>query len=239
MGAHVKAARAAWHRGGRRGYQPGIYLITFTMPHSGDIERDRNVMGKAWRELTKRSNAGGWWGAYALTWEVTPGTAGDGHVHMHVAALSSWIPYDDLREAWQYVMPGSIQPDVVDPGEARRRARDRGRRFDDAESAAYYLAKYVTKGVDPSVFTGQKAGELLVAFRGKRKVTTSLHFWRPMRDRAAQCPKCGQKHVSMGAPPSLWKHAPGPVWKALAHRVGWWVPRGTEQCVLPVVSPPC
>jgi hypothetical protein len=200
--------------------------VTFTMPHSGSIEQDREAMGRAWRALTKVANAGQWWGHYALTWEVTPGTRGDGHVHMHVAAISSWIPYDDLRLAWQAAMPGAIQPDVQPPRRAQRGSQD------PAQSAADYLAKYVTKGVNPSVFTGQKAGELLVAFRGKRRVTTSIAFWKPNRDREARCERCGERHRALGAPDGLASVLPG----IKLHPRGWWDVgrRRDEQCMLRV-----
>jgi len=231
MDAHLRGSRSSWRMDpNRRGMMPGIYLITFTMPHSGSIMIDREAMGNAWRALSKVANAGGWWGHYALTWEVTPGTKGDGHVHMHAAVISAWVPYDALREAWAVAMPGSIQPDVRAPNTQRSKP---------AQSAADYLAKYVTKGVDPSGFTGQKAGELLVAFRGKRKVTTSLGFWRPTKDREIACPRCGQKHRSLGAPVGIARIAPGAVLRGLAERRrvagapgGWWVPRGGVQCKL-------
>lgn len=235
MDAHLRAAVGQWQRD-RIGYKPGIYLLTFTMPHSGSIVEDRAKMGRAWHELGKRS--AGWWGTFALAWEVTPGTAGDGHVHMHVAAISQWIPYAELAAAWAHVMPGAIQPDVVSPKDARERAQRRGHRYDPAGSAAYYLAKYVTKGVDPVSFTGRKAGELIVAFRGKRKVSTSLHFWRPLRDRDTRCRVCGREHRALGRPPGLKEHSPGAWFKAMANRVSWWgqdrLMRHSEQCPIPI-----
>lgn len=220
MSSHVRAARAEWSQH-RRGKLPGVYLITLTVEHSGSIVSDRERLGVAWRDLTKISTARGWWGAYAMTYEITPGQDGKGHVHMHVAAVSSWIPYEDLHEAWRRVS-GARVLDVSAP------------RSGQSGSAADYLAKYVTKGVDPAVFTGQKAGELLVAMRGKRKVTTSRYFWRPSRDRERTCRACGKKHRSLGAPSSLQRVAPGAVLQARAERIGWWIPRGGIQAVLPM-----
>ena len=226
MDAHVRAARGAWHgarlRGESRGMQPGVYLVTLTVPHSGSIVMDRETIAKGWRRLTKIANARNWWGAYAMTYEVTPGTAEDGsrgHVHVHLAAVSSWIPYDELREAW-HEFTGAEVIDVSPPRSGTR------------ESAANYLAKYVTKGVDPAVFTGQKAGEILVALRGKRKVTTSRAFWTPTRHLEVHCKVCGERHQALGAPPALVRVAPGPVLQAYAERVGWWVPRGGVQVKL-------
>lgn len=220
LDAHVRAARGSWHGTGRRGRLPGVYLITLTVPHSGSIAVDRDVIGRGWRKLTKAASAGRWWGAYALTYEVTPGKDGLGHVHAHIAAVSSWIPYDDLHRVWREAT-GARVLDVSAPSGSTRR-----------ESAADYLAKYVTKGVDPTVFTGQKAGELLIAFRGKRKVSTSVGFWSPTKEREATCGTCGARHELVGAPGSLRTVAPGAVLQALAERVGWWIPRGAVQVVL-------
>lgn len=228
MDAHVRAARALWMaeraRGRARGMLPGVYLVTLTVPHSGSISVDRDVIAKGWRKLTKVATAEGWWDAYALTYEVTPGRDGKGHVHVHVAAISSWVPYERLHEVWRAVTGAEVL-DVQAP-------KARG-----AKSAADYLAKYVTKGVDPAVFTGQKAGELLVAMRGKRKVTTSVAFWRPMRDREITCKTCGKPHRSLGAPEALRHVAPGPVLRAMAERVGWFVPRGAVQVALALARP--
>jgi hypothetical protein len=200
---------------------PGVYLITLTVQHSGSIETDRNALGLAWRKLTKVAQRERWWSAYALVYEVTPGAKGDGHVHLHLAAISSWIPYDRLHEVWRSVS-GARVLDVQAPRASTR-----------AANAADYLSKYVTKGVDPAVFTGSKAGELIVAMRGKRRVTTSLRFWEPCRDRETRCPTCGERTRSLGAPESLRVVAPGAVLQAMAERIGWWIPRGAVQCSLP------
>lgn len=223
MDAHVRAARGEWgaarRRGESRGMLPGVYLVTLTVPHSGSVVTDRATLARGWRRLTKIAHAAGWWGAYALTYEVTPGTTGEGHVHLHLAAVSGWIPYDDLHAAWRSIT-GATVLDVSAPRSGR------------VQSAADYLAKYVTKGVDPREFTGQKAGEVLVAWRGKRKVTTSLGFWRPLQDRERRCERCRCVHRSVEAPQSLRAVAPGAVLQAIAERVGWWVPRGGIQVAL-------
>lgn len=222
MDAHVRAARGAWHRDGRHGRLPGVYLITLTVPHSGSISDDRAKLADGWRALTKRAQPAGWWGAYALTYEVTPGRDGKGHVHVHVAAVSSWVPYEELHAAWRAIT-GAVVLDVSAPHSAGSTR---------SAKAAEYLAKYVTKGVQANDFTGAKAGELLVAMRGKRKVTTSLHFWTPTRDLEKLCPTCGCKSRSCGAPPSLRTVSPGAVLQSMAERIGWWIPRGAVQSTL-------
>jgi len=204
---HVRRARARWYRGARRGMPPGVYLVTLTGPHSGDLAVDRKRLGDAWRKLTKVAHAGRWWGAYALTWEATRGDDGQGHLHAHVAVVSSWIPYDELHAAWREAMPGAVVLDVQAPKKSKHARTE-------AESAARYLAKYVTKGVEPGEFSGRKAGELLVAFRGLRKVTTSRHFWH----HDTRCKQCGREHRAVGHPQSLQDIAPGAVLRSLSER---------------------
>jgi hypothetical protein len=214
MDAALRVERARWSRA-RFGRRPGIYLITLTMPHGGDIERDRRVMGEAVRRLFKIANARRWWKTYALTYEVTPGDDKLGHVHAHLAVISQWVPYDELHAVWRVAMPGALVLDVQAP-----------RGADAASSAAGYLAKYVTKGVEVAEFTGRKAGELLAAFRGRRKVTTSRGFWVPPD---ITCPCCGERFRPTGAPQSLQSIAPAAVLRSMAERARVWLPRGEPQ----------
>lgn len=237
--------RATWDRTPRyrrRGIRPGIYLITLTGPHSGDLETDRKRMGRAVRKLQKYATAAGWWRTYALTWEATAGRRGDGHMHAHLAVVSSWVPYTaqqanrynadlwaprrkgerrkqrapGLWEVWERCMEGARVVDVQAP-------RSGG---DGALAAGHYLAKYVTKGIDPSEFTGAKAGELLVAFRSRRKVSTSRSFWVVADTR---CACCGEWVRSLGAPCSLQELLPGAVLRARAEQLGYFVERGPPQ----------
>lgn len=219
MDAALREERAAWRRTpstSRRGMCPGVYLITLTGPHSGDLEVDRERMGRAARSLLKIATRYGWWRVYALTWEVTPGSLGDGHLHAHLAVVSSWVPYDELRIEWARAMPGAIQPDVQAPRSGA----------DGAACAAAYVAKYVTKGVQPGEMSGAKAGEMLIAFRGKRKITTSRNFW--VR-RHPSCACCGRAYALISAPESLQRIAPGAVLRSRAESVGIGVLRGPPQ----------
>ncbi len=261
MDIALRRERETWRRTPahrRRGMLPGIYLITLTAPHTGDLEADRDAMGPAVRKLLKHATKNHWWDTYALTWEATGGAKGDGHMHVHLAVISGWIPYTSaderyltrgdvpcealramehrslgedlpstwrlnmrrpargLREVWRDAMPGALVLDVQAPRKGS----------DDAATAGGYLAKYVTKGVDPGEFTGRKAGELLCAFRGRRKVSTSAHFWSVDE---AKCECCGTRYRSLGAPCSLQTLAPGAVLRSLAERAGWWIPRGAVQ----------
>lgn len=263
MDAALRAARAMYYRTPayrRRGMPPGIYLITLTAPHTGDLVADRERIGDAFLKLRKHATKHHWWSAYALTWEATSGTEGDGHMHMHLAVVSSWIPYrrkevatdeDALQrwdsespaarprsprigvrkytgergliDVWRDAIPGAVVLDVQPP---RKHA-------DAASTAGYYLAKYVTKGVDAAEFTGRKAGELLVALRGKRKVSTSADFWR---DEEKRCSSCGDLYRSIGSPCALQDIAPGAVLRSMAERAGWFIPRGALQIGLRAVN---
>ena len=227
----VRAARRRWFSTAsvdRRGMLPGVYLITLTGPHTGDLVLDRKRMARALRLLTKSAHAAGWWSSYAATWEATPGTDGAGHLHVHLAVVSSWVPYTEaqagagrgLHEAWREALPGALVVDVQPP---RKRA-------DGARSAGEYLAKYVTKGVESAGFTGEKAGELLVALRGQRKVQTSLGFWR-VKDPV--CPCCRVRWELIQTPCSLRALMPGAWLSAEAERSRWRDPgRAPPQPVL-------
>ncbi len=261
MNVALTAERSRWYRTpstSRRGMCPGVYLITLTAPHTGDLATDRERMGKGVRKLLKHANKFGWWQTYALTWEATAGDDGKGHMHAHLAVISGWIPYrrketepgydeDEMQrwdsespnarprprkltrrrytsergvhDVWRDAMPGALVVDIKPP------RRD----TDEAASSAHYLAKYVTKGVDAAEFTGRKAGELLVAFRTRRKVTTSAYFW-VARDTACEC--CNEQFRSMGAPCSLQELLPGAVIRSKAERMRYWIPRGEPQVAL-------
>jgi len=226
MDAALRDERRRWYDTyPRRGMLPGIYLITLTAPHTGDMVADRERIGKAVRKLLKHANKREWWSTYALTWEATSGDDGLGHVHVHLAVISSWVPYTTanvdevqprkkgerkkarrgLHEVWMDAVPGAIQPDVSPPNRERN----------EAQSAGYYLAKYVTKGIDPVEFTGRKAGELLCAFRSRRKVSTSAGFWERT---VPTCECCRQPYRLTSAPCSLQDIAPAAVLASMSER---------------------
>lgn len=243
MGVHLRVAIDAWRRKGAKGPKPGIYLVTLTMPHSGDLVADRTTMGDAWRDLSKRASYGGyqlgeryslrkWWGHHAVVYEATDGTKSDGHMHCHAAVISQWVPYAELRAQWARSIPGAVIVDVVAPHVAVAKANAKGYATNQAGTAANYLAKYVTKGVDPSEMSGRKAGELLVAFAGRRKVTTSRHFWRVHSNAVPTCNGCACAFRLTSSPIGLQEHAPGAVLSSLAERTRWKPARGSPQVAL-------
>lgn len=194
---HVAAARADW-RQRRRGRVPDVYLLTLTARHTGDLLADRARMARAWDALRDVGRA--WWSAYVATWEATPGVDGEGHCHLHVAAVSAWVPYDELRAAWSRALGEPARVHVSPP---------RGRRA--SRNAASYVAKYVSKGVQLSEWTPEKAAELLASARGRRAVMTSRRFWQL---RPARCRCCNRQHELVGMPEGLAALAPGAVLRA-------------------------
>lgn len=86
-------------------------FITLTLPHSGDIERDIKVLPHACRLFRKEL-----WAhfrldrgldpdamralAFVRVIEVTPGSKGDGHAHVHFYLLSPFLPKALVRHLW-------------------------------------------------------------------------------------------------------------------------------------------
>lgn len=207
--AHERAAVASWGVRGGGGHRPGIFLITLTAPHSGDLVADRRRMAAAWRKLSKAASAGDWWGHHVVAWEATPGADGQGHVHLHAAVVSSWVPYVAVRDVWSRAVGVSVAHVNFSPP----RTASRGTAY----AAARYVAKYVSKGVQPDGMTAQKVGELLVAARNRRKVTTSTHFFRPVVRKP--CRKCGVGHTLEALPAALVTAAPAACWRAFVRGV--------------------
>lgn len=220
LSAHVAAARGAWSREGRRGMMPGAYMITLTVKHSGSLELDHGTLREGWRALCRVASAERWWSAYAMVYEVTEGRDGmGGHVHAHVVVVSRWLPYDRMHDVWRSTTGSSVIDMQAPRGSAKSGA------------AANYIAKYVTKGVQVTEVTGQKAGELIVFARGKRRVSTSRGFWVRDTDRRP-CGVCGVMHRSDGAPMALRRLLPSEYLSALAECRGVWLARGAPQPVL-------
>lgn len=196
-----------------------MYMVTLTVRHTGSLEADRATLHAGWRALARVAGAERWWSAYALTYEITPGRDGLGHVHAHAAVVAQWLPYDRIHEVWR-AATGSAVINVSAPSRSKK-----------SSAAGAYLAKYVTKGVQLEEFTGQKAGEVLVATYGVRRVTTSRRFWS-RDDGPRLCGVCGERHRCMGAPPALRTLQPAGWLRATAELRGVWLARGSPQAQL-------
>jgi len=219
LGAQQRARRALWTAAGSpRGREPAVYLVTLTIAHSGDVDADRSELWAAWRAWQKwlTVEVGGSF-HYAAVWEVTAGKDARGHVHCHVAALLPWFDYARAGEAWKKCSPRSSSAGID-----FTRSR--------AESAAKYLSKYVTKGVQLGVLAGALAGEVISSWYGKRKVSTSRQFWKPLSGRGkACCRRCSKEWLVHERPPPLVRVAPESVWFATCEIARVALPRGPTQ----------
>lgn len=224
LAAYHRAEHAAWRAAKRpAGREPHVYLVTLTVGHSGDVERDRRDLWRGWRAWQKwlAVEVGGTF-PYAAVWEVTAGRDGLGHVHCHVAAVLPYFDFGSAHAAWRTACPRSSNADYQ-----RVTANGHGR---PAQRAAKYLSKYVTKGTEVGDMPGALAGAVLASWYGKRKVSTSRHFWRVQAARGkACCRRCEHQWSVLERPRSLARTSVEAVWFALAevHRVA--LPRGPAQ----------
>lgn len=223
---HLDAARAAWRAAGSRGKRPRVYLVTLTGPAVGTLEERRAALARGLRALTNAASRGRWWSTYCAVWELTPGADGVGHPHLHVVAVSRWLPYEELHRVWRAAVPGALVLNV-------QTRDDRGA----ASAAGNYASKYVTKGTLHGELTGQTAGRWMVVCYGKRRVTCARHFWRPSAVKG--CRHCGGCVRLVAAPAGLAQLAAGKWLRAMAEVMGVWLTRGTSQTMLPCdVGPP-
>lgn len=151
--------------------RPGemLVLITLTLRHSGDVALDRERLSEGWRKFTKA-----FWKTYGKfpyvgVWEVTPGDDGAGHMHMHVAVVWPWRNWSDVRGMWLDACPESERISFV--------ARRRDGRQSDPKSAANYLGKYLSKGLQTDEFSAELRTRVVAGTYNTRWVFTSRHFW--------------------------------------------------------------
>ncbi len=173
-----------WEKEGRRpGMRPALVLLTLTIRDSGDLARDEGILKAAWHDWRAwlRGRLGRSW-PYELRVEVTPGTGGLGHVHLHAIGLLPWVSWEDANAAWRRAVSRkgghSTQWDIS----ATRASVDGMRR------AARYLAKYSAKGEDlrhlPTL-----AASWRVAHYGRRTTTASRGWW--VQSFTPPCDSCG------------------------------------------------
>lgn len=142
-------ARARWNANGRRrGQEPRASLLTFTVRHE-DPEADRDVIARAWpnfrRALLHELGGGLDVGRgerrappYLAGWEITPGSKGDGHVHLHAAYVLPWVDREALKQAWERLTNGQGEMDMARQGS--RAAH--GETISTSTQAAAYVSKH-------------------------------------------------------------------------------------------------
>jgi len=166
MGARIRSGLEA-----ALAARPGemLVLVTLTLRHSGDVAVDRERLAEGWRRFTRA-----FWKEYGKfpyvgVWEVTAGSDGHGHVHMHVAVVWPWRDWSDVREMWLASCPWSERITFV--------ARRRDGRPSDAKSAANYLGKYLSKGLQTDDFSKELRTRVIAGTYNSRWVFSSRRFW--------------------------------------------------------------
>lgn len=171
---------AAWGREGGRGMAPAIRLITLTAAHTGDLVHDHAVIAEGWRKLYKRMNEDDEKFPYVGVWEVTPGTDGLGHVHLHLAVVWRYRDFWRIRAQWETACPSSRYLDIKER---------KDKKASSPASVGKYLGKYLSKGADVNGFNATLRAEVSAAFYNQRSVISSLGF--KQKKYKACCRKCG------------------------------------------------
>jgi hypothetical protein len=186
-----EALAEAWKKETAGGHPKYTMMFTLTVPHDGGPDEQRTKLALGWRRLYKRMNKTGWGGfPYVGVYEVTPGTDGLGHVHMHVVLISPFIPFEYLNRWWREAVPGATQFDVT--------------WSQSPQNAGRYVTKYLAKGMQAGEFSGELAADVVAALYNKKCLFSSVKFFAP---RVAFCPCCGCKFetnagfVFRGEPP--------------------------------------
>lgn len=166
-------------------------FYTLTTRHTGDIQKDRAHIDRAWQRLRAwiQAKCGDSF-PFVLVYEMTPGRDGLGHIHAHVCQLLPWLDFNELRQAWlraAELEAGNFHIEQVQP---RR--------------AANYVTKYLTKGV--AGLAPQLGARWLAVSYGKRNCRTSQGFYDlagvavslDTRRRFVPCACCNQRYAMLG-----------------------------------------
>jgi len=162
-----------------------LVLLTLTIEHSGDIERDRADLAAGWRRfyLALRRRYGVC--PYVGVWEVTPGEDGQGHIHAHVAVVWPWRDWSLCHRLWRAACPRSTRISFV--------ARRRDGLASTPKSVANYLGKYLAKGMEAEGFTPELRANVVAGTYNTRWVFSSRRFWQPFVPR---CQACQQRIIA-------------------------------------------
>jgi len=174
-------------------------LLTLTAAHSvrrlggrvlsraEELEDLRERLHDGWRAFSRALGKRYGYTPYVGVWEVTPGTAARGHLHLHVVVQWDYRSWSDVAALWRECCPSSTRISIVQSFDDRRTA---------AKRAAEYISKYIGK-------TRGRPGGRAVA----RGWTPELHAYvhaatyqlrwlfaakGHLPPPADACPKCGQ-----------------------------------------------
>lgn len=168
-------------------------------------EQREIIVTKAWprfRSWVQKRTGRSW--PYAWVPEVTDGETGYGrHPHLHCVIMLPFIPIAEMADAWVRATDGAAGVQGFDMAKPRKsNSHDHSDNskslLASAKSAASYICKYATKGLECSAET---AAEYSKAMFGKRRVSTSQGFW--VKDKPLQCPCCGLGFVFDGIDETL------------------------------------
>ncbi len=186
---HLDVARRSWvGRGCPRGGKPIIVMMTFTIAHSGDVMRDRRDLQEGWREFWKRLKRRGWAQPYCGAWEATSGRDRLGHPHLHVAMVWPFRDFGFIRRLWRASCPRSERIHFGTGKKRRDGAPTNGK------SAAAYIGKYISKGVDLDTMGEVLAADIVAATYNQKTVISGtgqkgVKFWLPWERPHCEC--CG------------------------------------------------
>lgn len=174
---------------------------------AGNVVRDRSIaeqreiiVTKAWprfRTWIQKKTGRSW--PYAWVPEVTDGETGYGrHPHLHCIIMLPFIPIEEMADEWVRATDGAAGVQGFDMAKPRKgnpvdHSDNSQTQLASAKSAASYICKYATKGLECSADT---AAEYSKAMFGKRRVSTSQGFW--VKDKPLECPCCGLGFVFDG-----------------------------------------
>lgn len=207
VGRAMREAWAKWKRDGAHRYaRPQLRLLTLTGPHSGRVDVDRQRLVDAWRRARAwLAKQGTYPYAYVARHEMTAGSDGRGHWHLHVAIIVPWVDWKAFRQEWSRALE---YPDAAPPDWGQRAAR---RHAVGVESAASYISKYIAKPVDADSL--DVAATFYTTAYSKRLTHASVGFW----DRHVGC--CGVDWHRVRC--DEWERLDGAVAGAVADVVAW------------------
>jgi hypothetical protein len=141
-------------------------FITLTLRHTTDpletqLDRLNTCFKKLRNSVCWKSSQDG--GAAMVECKYNRET-GEWHPHLHIVAEGRWLAQADLATRWLEITGDSFKVDI--------------RVIKSARDAAYYVAKYVSKGTNDDVWTSEHtAVEWIQAMRGRRTCAT-YGTWR-------------------------------------------------------------
>lgn len=176
----------AWKAEIQQNHRLQVVLVTLTVRHSGDVGADRATVARAWRAFYKAYVRRFGKFTYVGVHEATAGRDGMGHAHMHIACIwprgapgsGTAGDWKLLARLWRQSAPTSTRINF-EPSHG-------------AKHAAWYVSKYVAKGIEAGDWTPELRTRLVCGTYNTRWLMTSRRFWQPFEP---LCPCCGQRVV--------------------------------------------